>query len=238
MRIKCNPEDYHLDDGSCEASGEVAASCVDYQTLGISRMRNQNISTEIIGDLEPSAAPFISTLEPKMSSYEPKDNLPKQSFVDDNQLDMKVCKSESLEFRRNYSQSEIRKNSTSTPGEYSRDFAAEGQGMIRFYSTADSSGNDQVDGNFIGGNVILGEYDTKKAKESLLPTFKDFSCNNGSDNNDNNNSSKNDTINMNQLEDNDINDTISSENVPKGKPYALATLDGTIMLVQDEIILW
>lgn len=23
-----------------------------------------------------------------------------------------------------------------------------------------------------------------------------------------------------------------------GKPYALATLDGTIMLVQDEIILW
>lgn len=24
----------------------------------------------------------------------------------------------------------------------------------------------------------------------------------------------------------------------KGKPYAVATLDGTIMLVQDEIILW
>lgn len=31
----------------------------------------------------------------------------------------------------------------------------------------------------------------------------------------------------------------SDKNImPKGNPYAVATLDGTIMLVQDEIILW
>lgn len=34
-----------------------------------------------------------------------------------------------------------------------------------------------------------------------------------------------------------INST-EKESVPKGSPYAVATLDGTIMLVQDEIILW
>lgn len=28
------------------------------------------------------------------------------------------------------------------------------------------------------------------------------------------------------------------QSIPKGPTYALATLDGTIMLVQDEIILW
>lgn len=30
-------------------------SAIDYQFLGINRMRNQNISTEILGDLKPSA---------------------------------------------------------------------------------------------------------------------------------------------------------------------------------------
>lgn len=30
----------------------------------------------------------------------------------------------------------------------------------------------------------------------------------------------------------------TSQSTIKGPPYALATLDGTIMLVQDEIILW
>ncbi|KYN09669.1 Integrin-alpha FG-GAP repeat-containing protein 2 [Trachymyrmex cornetzi] len=60
MRIKCNPEDCQSKKSSCEA--------VDYQTLGISRMRNQNISTEIIGDLEPGITPFISTIESKIES--------------------------------------------------------------------------------------------------------------------------------------------------------------------------
>lgn len=30
----------------------------------------------------------------------------------------------------------------------------------------------------------------------------------------------------------------SSQSMTKGPPYALATLDGSIILVQDEIILW
>lgn len=30
----------------------------------------------------------------------------------------------------------------------------------------------------------------------------------------------------------------SSKSSVKGRPYAVATLDGTIMLVQDEVILW
>ncbi|KOC68119.1 Integrin-alpha FG-GAP repeat-containing protein 2 [Habropoda laboriosa] len=66
MRIKCNPEDCHLEDDTHQTSNETAASCVDYQTLGISRMRNQNISTEIMGNLE-------STVENKVPNYEFKE---------------------------------------------------------------------------------------------------------------------------------------------------------------------
>lgn len=238
MRIKCNPEDSHLEDGPYEESGETAASCVDYQTLGISRMRNPNISTEIIGDLEPGMTPFISTFEPKMSTYEPKDILPKQSFLDDSQLDIKTFKPVSCEFKRNYSQPEI-KNNSSMVGEHSRDFF-ENQGAIRFHSATDSN-VDQVDGNFIGGKVILGEFNNK-VKEPLLPTFKDFSQNgdNNSSNNNNDNNNSEDASDLNQQEDeHDYSDeTITGENIARGKPYALATLDGTIMLVQDEVILW
>ncbi|CAL1688517.1 unnamed protein product [Lasius platythorax] len=235
MRIKCNPADCDSKDTSCEA--------VDYQTLGISRMRNQNISTEIIGDLEPGMTPFISTLEPKMSNYMPKDKSSKQNFADDSQLGMKTFKSASLEFKRNYSQPVIRKKSLDMTGEYTRDFTTENQQVVRFYSPADSSSADEMDGNFIGHNVILGEFEGefngkfKKTTKDMLPSFKDFSINGKNKNKNNNN---NDTNNMNQHEkkDKDSNDTISSESALKGKPYALATLDGTIMLVQDEIILW
>lgn len=234
MRIKCNPEDCQSKNSSCEA--------VDYQTLGISRMRNQNISTEIIGDLEPGITPFISTIEPKMSSYVPKDKLPKQSFTDDSQLDLKTFKPASLEFKRNYSQPAFRKNSLDMAGEYGRDFAVENQGPVRFYSPIESSSTDETDGNFIGGNVILGKYDKKTMKDTLLPSFTNFSQNNNNENNNNNNNS-NHISKLNQQEgiikeDTDSNNDTISENTPKGKPYALATLDGTIMLVQDEIILW
>ncbi|XP_011343520.2 KICSTOR complex protein ITFG2 [Ooceraea biroi] len=236
MRIKCNREDCHSKDGSCEA--------VDYQTLGISRMRNQNISTEIIGDLEPGMTPFISTLEPKVSSYVPKNKLLKQSFADDSQLDIKTFKPASLEFKRNYSQPVIRKNSLDMAAEYSRNFTTDFQGTVRFFSPIDSGSIDKMDGSFIGGNVILGKFDKKTTKDTLLPSFKDFSYNNNNNNNNNNsnsnNNNKSNTANMNQNEgeDKDSGDATTSESVPKGKPYALATLDGTIMLVQDEIILW
>ncbi|XP_071574123.1 KICSTOR complex protein ITFG2 isoform X2 [Temnothorax nylanderi] len=235
MRIKCNPEDCQSKNSSCEA--------VDYQTLGISRMRNQNISTEIIGDLEPGVTPFISTIEPKMSSYILKDKLPKQSFTDDSQLDVKTFKPASLEFKRNYSQPAFRKNSLDMAGEYGRDFTAENPGPVRFYSPVESSSTDEMDGNFIGGNVILGQYDSKPMKDTLLPSFKNFSHNN---NNNGNNSNNNNSSNINKSnqqdeiikEDMDLNNEVISKNAPKGKPYALATLDGTIMLVQDEVILW
>lgn len=235
MRIKCNPEDCQSKKSSCEA--------VDYQTLGISRMRNQNISTEIIGDLEPGITPFISTIESKISSYVPKDKLPKHNFTDDSQLDRKTSKQPtSLEFKRNYSQPVFRKNSLDMAGEYGRDFTTENQGPVRFYNPVESSSTDEMDGNFIGGNVILGEYDKKTMKETLLPSFTNFSHNDNENNSSNNNNSNNISKSNQQKEiikdDTDSNNKVISENAPKGKPYALATLDGTIMLVQDEVILW
>lgn len=228
MRIKCNSEDCQAKDGSYEA--------VDYQTLGISRMRNQNISTEIIGDLEPGVTPFISTFEPKMSSYMPKEKIPKQGFTDDSQLDVKAFKPASLEFKRNYSQPVIRKSSLDMAGEYARD-TAENQRAVRFYNPTDSSSNDEVDGNFIGGKVILGEFGKKDAIKNTLLKFKDLSYKINNNNNNNNNSDN--TIDTNQKNnDKDLHDGMIGESTPKGKPYALATLDGTIMLVQDEVILW
>lgn len=215
MRIKCNAEDCHLEDESCEANSEAAASCIDYQTLGISRMRNQNISTEIVGDLRSEfSVPFLSA-ESKVPRYMPKETMSKESFVEDNQLDLKSFKSASLEFRSNYSESEMRKDSL------------------------DISSADQVDGNFLGGNVILGEYDSENEKDSVLPTYKDFSSNTNNNNNNADADSNNNKSNV-ILKDPGIN-AISvgkNEGSLKGKPYALATLDGTIMLVKDEIILW
>ncbi|XP_011630167.1 KICSTOR complex protein ITFG2-like [Pogonomyrmex barbatus] len=232
MRIKCNREDSQSKNSSCEA--------VDYQTLGISRMRNQNISTEIIGDLEPGITPFISTLEPKLSNYVPKDKLPKQSFTDDSQLDLKTFKPTSLEFKRNYSQPLIRKNSLDMAGEFQRDFTVGNQGPVRFYSPIESSSTDEMDGNFIGGKVILGKFENMKTmKDTLLSSFSHFSHNNNkidSSNQNNNNNSNN--VNQDVKNDTDSDDVVDHENAPKGKPYALATLDGTIMLVQDEVILW
>ncbi|XP_012531572.1 KICSTOR complex protein ITFG2 [Monomorium pharaonis] len=234
MRIKCNSEDCQSKNSSCEA--------VDYQTLGISRMRNQNISTEIIGNLEPGIMPFISTIEPKMSSYMPKDKLSKQSFTDDSQIDMKTFKPASLEFKRNYSQPAFRKNSLDMAGEYGRDFTIENSGPVRFYSPVESSSTDELDGNFIGGNVILGKYDNRTVKDTLVPSFKKISHNNNENNSNNNNNNTNNISKSNQQgiikEDTDSNNEVINENAPKGKPYALATLDGTIMLVQDEVILW
>ncbi|OAD59040.1 Integrin-alpha FG-GAP repeat-containing protein 2 [Eufriesea mexicana] len=78
MRIKCNPEDCHLEDETQYKGNETAASCVDYQTLGISRMRNQNISTEIIGDLE-------CIVESKVSNYELKETLLKSNVLNETQ---------------------------------------------------------------------------------------------------------------------------------------------------------
>lgn len=54
MRICCSPEEAASQEKSITSSLSEAApgSAIDYQFLGLSRMRNQNISTEIIGDLK------------------------------------------------------------------------------------------------------------------------------------------------------------------------------------------
>ncbi|XP_043506670.1 KICSTOR complex protein ITFG2-like isoform X1 [Frieseomelitta varia] len=210
MRIKCNPEDCHLEEETRHQGNETAASCVDYQTLGISRMRNQNISTEIIGNLE-------CIVENKVSNYEFKESLFKSSETQHG----KNLKSVSLELKKNNSQSEVRKDSFSTA-----------EGRRKSLTTENSKTNpsrDQIDGNVLGGNIIIGDYDVKSEKDSLLPTYKHFSRQDiGS------NSKTNDLKGKSQTEI-DVN---IQNNLLQGKPYALATLDGTIMLVKDEIILW
>lgn len=220
MRIKCNPEDCHLEDEINQKSNETAASCVDYQTLGISRMRNQNISTEIIGDLE-------CVVENK-SNYEYKELLFKSSVLNEVQCG-KNLKSVSLEFKKNNSQSEIRKSSLSIMEGRRKNSTTENSKTNKAFGTTDPSSRDQVDGNVLGGNVILGGYDIKSEKDSLLPTYKHFSCQNNSGNN-----KIEDAKGKGKIE----TDANIRDNLLQGKPYALATLDGTIMLVKDEIILW
>ncbi|XP_031847194.1 KICSTOR complex protein ITFG2 [Nomia melanderi] len=196
MRIKCNPKECHLEDDAHKTDDESAASCVDYQTLGISRMRNQNISTEIIGDLEST------TVENKPPS---KETTSKENASSENQRgENSTCQSTS-----------------------------EGHGTNKVTEKTDSTNVDQVDGNILGGNVILGDYEAKPEKDTLLPTYKDFSR----QDNGNNNNNSNDAETLRRK-----NEARTQENVepssPRGKPYALATLDGTIMLVKDEVILW
>lgn len=195
MRIKCNAEDCHSEDGIHRTNNETAASCVDYQTLGISRMRNQNISTEIIGDLE-------STVEKQEVSSELERGRNVKSVAND-------------------PQSELRKDNFSD---------ATGERTSKHFQCTESLGTDEVDGNILGGNVILGDYDEKPEKDSLLPRYKDFSS---EDINDNNN-----IEGLKSKDRADCEANVEKDSSLQGKPYALATLDGTIMLVKDEIILW
>lgn len=220
MRIKCNSEDCHSEHEAHKTSNETAASCVDYQTLGISRMRNQNISTEIIGDLQCA--------ESKPSSNEAKESSAKQT-VPSAVHRGKHVKSASLELKGNTSQTETRKNSLDPAEVRKRTSTAEDYKTSKVSGKATAAGTDQVDGNLMGGNVILADYDAEPEKESLLPTYKDFSL---QDNSDNNNE---ESLKGQDKAEGDANAQRSSS---QGKPYALATLDGTIMLVKDEVILW
>ncbi|XP_015111800.1 KICSTOR complex protein ITFG2 [Diachasma alloeum] len=178
MRIKCSSGDCRSEGDSIQS--ETAEGCIDYQTLGISRMRNPNISTEIIGDLEPG------------------------------------------------------KNRQSTPGEspskiilkevYVKKFSRDGPLEPEDFASSkrvESPGIDQVDGNVIGGSVVLGEYDTVH-KKTILPSYEDFTKSNYAE----------------REGVQDVEDNNSEEEILESKPYALATLDGTIMLVKDEVILW
>ncbi|XP_034939302.1 KICSTOR complex protein ITFG2-like isoform X2 [Chelonus insularis] len=212
MRIKCNPDDCGARDDS-ETRSETGASCVDYQTLGISRMRNPNISTEIIGNLEPGKTKF-SVTDQSPPKFVPKDNNTKKPKDDNNQVNSPKFKSGSLEFHRNYSQLDVRKTSL--------DESADARRNVE--SRLDV---DQVDGNMLGGNVILGGYESTHTKKTVLPSYEDFSRKKQPDQGESQPESKTDVI-----------DNPPENKVTDSKPYALATLDGTIMLVKDEIILW
>ncbi|XP_043473905.1 KICSTOR complex protein ITFG2-like [Leptopilina heterotoma] len=169
MRINCNQDNCHVGDELSDSSNEAAASCIDYQTLGIHRMRNANISTEILGDLEPG-----------------KDAL------------------------------SLKKDSP----------------WLRYKRKV--QGIDQIDGNTVGGNVILGEY-ISIGNEEPMHSICDDAHNYSSStilNNNNIISAKKPYQEPDKSE--DVN---QMENL-SGKSYALATLDGTIMLVRNEIILW
>lgn len=163
MRIKCNPDDCrdnNEDEDDFDEDGFAAASCVDYQTLGISRMRNPNISTEIIGDLEPGAIYCDSSSSSSLSDH---DKHPK--FVPKSEI------------RRNFSQPDI-----------SRENNDKVKSQARFYSRVNS------------------------------PEIHDSSC-------------------IEKIEETLVKNKNANDST-KGKPYALATLDGTIMLVKDETIRW
>lgn len=246
MRIKCNSEDdcHFIDNDKSESVNEVAASCVDYQTLGISRMRNPNISTEILGDLEPGRDDISSSVEGGeiLPNYkrEKKETI---YSMDDSKILTNDLKPSSLEFRRNYSQPEMLKSSIDGTDRDHKEFFTPYSDKIFKYQAVNSTDEketsfDTVDGNIVGGNVVLGEFDIQRdeKKKSFLPGHKDFSKsfihNEGYDKGKDN---KEDEID--KKFDKDKNSDNESGN-RKGKPYALATLDGTIMLVQDEVILW
>ncbi|XP_057323821.1 KICSTOR complex protein ITFG2-like [Microplitis mediator] len=219
MRIKCNRDDTELRDD--DSKNEAAASCVDYQTLGISRMRNPNISTAIIGNLEPGTTKYVVSDE-SPPKFVPKDTSVKQTF-ENTTKETKKFKTGSLEFRRNYSQLDIRKRSLDESTDVKRHDMSP---SIR-EPTRVEEGNpgevDQVDGNVLGGNIIMGEFQSSRPKKSILPTYDDFSHIKHS----------NETTRV------DVDASVKlNDQVINSKPYALATLDGTIMLVKDEIILW
>ncbi|CAG5101105.1 Similar to Itfg2: KICSTOR complex protein ITFG2 (Mus musculus) [Cotesia congregata] len=216
MRIKCNRDDCELRDD--DSKNEAAASCVDYQTLGISRMRNPNISTAIIGNLEPGTTKFLVSDE-SPPKFVPKDTSVKHTF-ESSTKEKKKFKTGSLEFKRNYSQLDTRKRSLD-------ESAGKRDNIIREPTRVDegSSDVDQVDGNVLGGNIILGDFESNPPKKSVLPTYNDFSHTKLSSDES-------------TQEDVDVNVNSNDKVIINSKPYALATLDGTIMLVKDEIILW
>lgn len=235
MRIVCKPDDCHLEDESSDTSSEAAASYIDYQTLCISRMRNANISTEILGNLEPGVRNFESVLESRINENASNELTEEQSCLVDRKLDAKSFKSASLEFLgKNDIQSNKRKISSDSNQCFEKEkFVPKGdsRNLCRKEKTEEI---DQVDGNLVGGNIILGEYRAIADKKSLLPLYDDFT---------NFSHKNNDSENIMNVRDEVQKQDYSEHKKREGssfnsKPYALATLDGTIMLVKDEIILW
>jgi ribosomal protein S27E len=192
MRIKCNADDCQLEDDCFDTNSEAAASCVDYQTLGISRMRNQNISTEILGNLNPK----------------------RNHFPDDNNF--KLISTNEKRYKSTISK-DIQKQSVTT----------------KKTNKNHLSDIDSVDGNLIGGNMIFEEYDKKETKIYCNTLYEHSDASNKSTNVKEGEPKLEEKMKQINLKSREENKTWSNT-----KSYALATLDGTIMLVKDEIILW
>ena len=194
MRIKCNADDCQLEDDCFDTNSEAAASCIDYQTLGISRMRNPNISTEILGNLKP-----------KLTSNSNDDNI---KFI---------CANEDA-YKCDFSKGSP-EESTLTD-------------QVNRGSPPDV---DSVDGNLIGGNIVFGEVESKKDENNFYSSFNYSGTRNKKNSEKDDKESCDDQKQIFNLQSNDKENNKSWSN---SKSYALATLDGTIMLVKDEIILW
>lgn len=195
MRIKCNADDYRLEDDSPDTNNEAAASCIDYQTLGISRMRNPNISTEILGNLKTKLTNLSVDAGVKIISA--NEDVRKSVFPDNPEEESTVA----LDERNKNIPSEI----------------------------------DSVDGNLVGGNIIFGEFESKKNNMHFQTLSKysdvDSASSDAKDSSVETESQKR-AINL------DSNVKEESRTRSNAKSYAIATLDGTMMLVKDEIILW
>ena len=225
MRIKCNPDGCHMEDESSDMSSEVAASFVDYQTLGISRMRNANISTEILGDLESELSNFKSVSEIKTCKITSEKFTNKHFSLSDKMLDSKASKSGSLEFLEKCDIQMVERKTSLDSSHLLRQDTFLSKSIQEI---------DQIDGNLVGGNIILEVHDKTANEITFLPSNEDFTVF-SSDNSDDETIKNTQKAKQKQIY---PDDKINKENYLNVKPYALATLDGTIMLVKDEIILW
>lgn len=86
--------------------------------------------------------------------------------------------------------------------------------------------------NLIALNVSRGDYISANNKVPLYSTYDDLL------NYSNNNTAHNVNINCAKSKSQDHDNSEKNTENLSGKSYALATLDGTIMLVRNEIILW
>lgn len=185
MRIKCSAEDSRSENTDFDTStNEEATSSVDYQRLGISRMRNPNISTEILGNLNPKVNNVTSNNSPKLMAGNDVNKLNFSNTFRDDCTDLDIVNA-------NF-----------------------------------SSGIDSIDGNLVGGNIIV---EARKISENEICDPVEHLC------------EKVDSIyseSLAQQSNLELKNKKDNNMWSNSKSYALATLDGTIMLVKDEIILW
>lgn len=186
MRIKCKPDKCQQYNEHLINNCEAAASCIDYQTLGISRMRNQNISTEIVGNLRSKC---------KNSTRLSSSNKNTSHSCFSNKLNNKF--------------------------------------LVLDGTNENTLDRDTVDGNVTGGNMVFEDFDKKIDKQFHI--LYEYSKDNFIDSVETKEIFKQETSSK-QID--KCLKTQENQCKMESKAYALATLDGTIMLLKDEIIVW